>query len=66
MYIRCSDVQSAEVLQKYTNLIKTLASGADVKITTLESPPQGCAVRTVSDKCEVHMMLKVSLSIMCL
>ena len=24
-----------------------------------EKPPQGCAVATVSDKCEVHVLLKV-------
>jgi hypothetical protein len=23
------------------------------------SPPQGCAILTVSDKCEVHLLLKV-------
>lgn len=24
-----------------------------------EKPPRGCAVATVSDKCEVHVVLKV-------
>ena len=62
MYLRCSDEQSADVLQKYTDLIKTLGSGSDVIVMTSETPPQGCAIRTVSAKCEVHMMLKVSLS----
>jgi len=28
-----------------------------------EKPPQGCAVATVSDKCEVHVLLKVHTSV---
>lgn len=30
-----------------------------IHVVCEEKPPQGCAVATVSDKCEVHVLLKV-------
>jgi hypothetical protein len=35
----------------------TLAYCSKVELCT--SPPQGCAILTLSDKCEVHLLLKV-------
>ena len=31
-----------------------------IHVVCEEKPPQGCAVATVSDKCEVHVLLKVT------
>ena len=59
VYLRCSDDDSAAVLKSYEDLIRTLGSGEAVNVITTETPPEGCAISTVSAKCEVHMMLKV-------
>ncbi len=59
VYIHCSEDQSAAVLRDNSPLISTLASAQDVNVFTVERPPHGCAVSTVSATCEVHMMLKV-------
>ena len=61
MCIKCSEGGEGATLSKYTDLIMTLGSGIQVHIVTGgEGPPQGCAISTVSAKCEVHMLLKVS------
>ncbi len=56
----CSDGSSATVLTNYTEVIGTLGSASAVNVVTTEQIPEGCAILTVSDRCEVHMMLKVS------
>jgi valyl-tRNA synthetase len=60
LYIRCTDVESANVLKSYVDLIQALASAANIHVLTTEeeAPPIGCAIQTVSAKCEVHIMLK--------
>ena len=60
VYIRCSDAQSEATLRRFSELIVTLGSGAAVSISSGNSLiPPGCAMSTVSARCEVHMMLKV-------
>ena len=46
-------------MRDFEDLIRVLGSGQEVKVITEETPPEGCAISTVSAKCEVHMMLKV-------
>ncbi|ESO02109.1 hypothetical protein HELRODRAFT_106472 [Helobdella robusta] len=61
LYVRCLDKDSEIILSKYKDLVKTLTSSNFVMVLTKSSadqPPQGCAIQTVSTKCEVHMMLK--------
>jgi len=55
-YVVCSD-DTTSIVRKYQNAMCTLAYCSKVEICT--SPPQGCAILTVSDKCEVHLLLKV-------
>ena len=59
VYLRCVDDASAGVLNHYRDLFQTLASAQQVHIVTSQQPPEGCAISTVSARCEVHMMLKV-------
>ncbi len=63
VYLKCSDSSSAAVLEHYTDLIQNLASGEKILILTDSQPPEGCAISTVSARCEVHMMLKVSVAV---
>jgi len=58
LFLRCSDEGSANTLEGFLDLVIVLGSGAEVKVVTTQTPPEGCAIATVSDKCEVHMMLR--------
>ena len=59
MYLKCSDETTAATLRNFVELIRTLGSGAEVSVLMTEQAPEGCAISTVSAKCEMHMMLKV-------
>jgi valyl-tRNA synthetase len=54
-YMVCSDVTTS-IVRKYQHAISTLAYCSKVEFCT--SPPQGCAILTVSDKCDVHLLLQ--------
>lgn len=58
LYLKCSDDASATVLSDFSALITNLVSASSVTVMTTEVPPEGCAMATVSSKCEVHIMLK--------
>ncbi|KAK3579107.1 hypothetical protein CHS0354_022128 [Potamilus streckersoni] len=58
VYLKCLDEETASVLRTHPDLIKALSSADDVHILVKEIPPKGCAVQTVSAKCETHLMLK--------
>ncbi|KAL3869903.1 hypothetical protein ACJMK2_042527 [Sinanodonta woodiana] len=58
VYLKCLDEETANVLRMHPDLIKVLSSADDVHVLVKEMPPQGCAVQTVSAKCETHLMLK--------
>jgi hypothetical protein len=55
-YMVCSD-DAMSIVHKYEHAMCTLAYCSKVEFCA--SPPQGCAILTVSDKCEVHLLLKV-------
>jgi valyl-tRNA synthetase len=55
-YMVCSNDTYA-VVCKYQSAVCTLAYCSKVEFCT--SPPPGCAILTVSDKCEVHLLLRV-------
>lgn len=58
LFIRCSDEETAKLVQKHTDTIKVITLAGDVRVLTGETPPAGCAVQTVSAKCETHFMIK--------
>ncbi|XP_077987163.1 valine--tRNA ligase-like [Glandiceps talaboti] len=59
VYLRCSGTGVAELLEPYSTAIQTLASISTIHyIQSDQQPPMGCAIATVSDKCEVHLLLK--------
>ena len=61
VYIKCNEESTLNNLQDLLPLIANLGSCLEVKLlNSSESAPQGCAVSTVSAKCEIHMMLKVT------
>lgn len=50
------------IIEKFSDAISTLAYCS--KLETTCQTPSGCAILTVSDKCEVHLLLKVNSSLM--
>uniref|UniRef100_A0A646QHV5 Valine--tRNA ligase n=1 Tax=Hemiscolopendra marginata TaxID=943146 RepID=A0A646QHV5_9MYRI len=58
VYLQCSNENLADTLKSYEEFIKTLAYCSTVKVLTEKAPTDGCAIFTVSDKCQIHLMLK--------
>ncbi|WAR22740.1 SYVC-like protein [Mya arenaria] len=58
VYVRCSDEETATLLRTHTDLIQVTTLAGEVKVMVDEAPPKGCAVQTVSAKCETHFMIK--------
>ncbi|XP_070532577.1 valine--tRNA ligase-like [Ptychodera flava] len=59
VYLRCSSAAVATLLEPYSTTMQTLASTSTIHfLQHEEQPPLGCAIATVSDKCEVHLLLK--------
>ncbi|XP_026281108.1 valine--tRNA ligase isoform X2 [Frankliniella occidentalis] len=55
-FLHCSDADLEKSLSQYCEVIGTLSNCSSVAMSA--SPPQGCAIFTASDKCEVHLLLK--------
>jgi len=55
VYIACSDPDLKEKIVRYKLLIETLAYST----LSTEKPSVGCAIVTVTDKVQVHLLLKV-------
>ena len=59
LYIRCFEVSLSEKLKQFSDLICTLSMSAAVTfLEATDQPPAGCAIQTISAKCEVHLLLK--------
>ncbi|KAJ8937758.1 hypothetical protein NQ318_006621 [Aromia moschata] len=56
VYVQCSDEVTAEIVINYSSALQTLAYCSKVEVN--EPAPQGCTILTVSDKCEVNLLLK--------
>lgn len=54
-YIICNNSVSKEIIVQYKSFIETLAYST----LSTENPPEGCAIITISDKIQVHLLLKV-------
>jgi len=55
VYIACSDPDLKEKIVRYKLLIETLAYST----LSTEKPSVGCTIITVTDKVQVHLLLKV-------
>lgn len=56
MFIKCSDDATSSTITKYTSALQTLAYCSTIDVNT--DAPTGCTILTISDKCEVHLLLK--------
>lgn len=60
MYLKCTDNQAVEALQPLMEIMRTLSTSNSLQFVLNNAPlPAGCAIQKVSDKCEVHLDLKV-------
>ena len=59
VYLKCSDEETANLLCTHPDLIQVLSLTSAVNIIVNDTPPVGCAVQTVSAKCETHLVIKV-------
>ena len=59
VYLKCNDEETANTLHPYVDLIAHLSSSQAINILVNHDPPVGCAMLTLSAKCETHLMLKV-------
>lgn len=59
-YIKCSDQSTLEIVSKFKVEISTFANCSKVELINESSTLAGCAILSVSDKCQVHLLLKVS------
>ena len=59
VYLKCSDQKTANILRCHGNMIKVMTYSSQVTIVEGQDVPEGCAMQTVSNKCETHLMLKV-------
>jgi len=57
-YVQCLDQSLANRLELYYPAITKLANCE--KVLSSDKPPVGCAILTISDKVEAHVLLKVS------
>jgi valyl-tRNA synthetase len=58
VYLRCSDETLASELRRFIPPLQTLSYSSKVEVLTTTPPPTGCAILIVSDRCEIHLMLK--------
>lgn len=59
-YIKCSDQSTLDIVTKFKLEISAFANCSKVELVNESSAPTGCAILSVSDKCQVHLLLKVS------
>lgn len=55
-YLHSTDTQTSDTLEKYSSALQTLAYCSKTPVN--QPSPDGCTIITVSDKCEVHLLLK--------
>ncbi|BFZ05935.1 hypothetical protein BsWGS_08973 [Bradybaena similaris] len=58
VYLKCADNETASSLSQFEDVISTMVNTSSISILVNTDPPQGCAMSTVSAKCETHLMLK--------
>lgn len=62
-YLQCIDSDTAALVQTYSLQIQTLSYSQTIHsvVGGDNTIPQGCALAIASDKCTVHLMLKVKM-----
>lgn len=55
-FVTCSDPNLKETIVRYKSLVETLA----YSVLSMEKPSVGCAIITITDKVQVHLLLKVN------
>ncbi|XP_073975140.1 valyl-tRNA synthetase [Rhodnius prolixus] len=55
-YFRCSNKDVVTLLESHSTMIQQLSSCS--QFCKCGTPPEGCAILTVSDKCEIFLVLK--------
>uniref|UniRef100_A0A0B7ANU5 Valine--tRNA ligase n=1 Tax=Arion vulgaris TaxID=1028688 RepID=A0A0B7ANU5_9EUPU len=63
VYLKCSDNETAQTLNQFKDVITAMANTSSISVLINTDPPQGCAMSTVSAKCETHLMLKGQIDI---
>ncbi|XP_035223704.1 valine--tRNA ligase-like, partial [Stegodyphus dumicola] len=58
LFLRCDDDSTKSSLASLQQSILTLTSSATVMLSDLEGIPKGCAITTISENCEAHLLLK--------
>lgn len=53
-FVTCSDPNLKETIVRYKSLVETLA----YSVLSMEKPSVGCAIITITDKVQVHLLLK--------
>jgi valyl-tRNA synthetase len=56
----CTEQRTLETVAKFKSEIATFANCSKVELADTSSMPTGCAILSVSDKCQVHLLLKVN------
>ncbi|XP_022901462.2 valine--tRNA ligase [Onthophagus taurus] len=56
-YIMCGDAITEMIVKKYVSALETLSYSSKIEINCT-APEASCTIITVSDKCEVHLLLK--------
>lgn len=59
-YIMCNDENSLVTVNKYKLVIASFANCCKVE-TNVTDIPSGCAILSISNKCQVHILLKVKI-----
>ncbi|XP_012938411.1 valine--tRNA ligase [Aplysia californica] len=62
VYLKCADDATSQMLGSYEELISTMCNTSSISCSTTD-PPSGCAMSTVSARCETHLMLKGQIDI---
>ncbi|CAL1537812.1 unnamed protein product [Lymnaea stagnalis] len=64
VYLKCADIETAQVLTSFESVVvSTMGNTSNITYNVNEEPPAGCAVMTVSARCETHIMLKGQIDI---
>ncbi|KAI5735502.1 hypothetical protein M8J77_019277 [Diaphorina citri] len=56
VYVTCTDPHLSEVVTQFSLTIRTLAYCSNIHLN--ETPPPGCAISTLSEKCSIHLLLQ--------
>jgi valyl-tRNA synthetase len=57
VFIKCSEEEVKKVVQDQVDDFVTLAKAGDTKVLFKDEPPKGCAMHSVSEKIQIHVLL---------